>query len=156
MEDQQEKGDSGKQDEQKGVNLGIDKTDQESDLGEAGDTGGGPEDRDQEQAGANSDKSAGPGGLPDEISEEQAAASQAVERFDQLDTGSGDAGQGNPQDGIPDKDGVPGTSISMTVMDQWLEQIEGDPAHLLRNQFRIAEQQEMQRNRRQLMETRPW
>jgi Ca-activated chloride channel family protein len=44
----------------------------------------------------------------------------------------------------------------MTVMDQWLEQIEGDPAYLLRNQFRIEEQLELQRNGRRLMETRPW
>jgi hypothetical protein len=96
------------------------------------------------------------GGLPEEISEEQAAASQAVDSFDQLDTGSGEGDEGTPEDGIPDKDGIPGTSISMTVMDQWLEQIEGDPAYLLRNQFKLEEQLEMQRNGRQLMETRPW
>jgi hypothetical protein len=44
----------------------------------------------------------------------------------------------------------------MSVMEQWLEQIEGDPAYLLLNQFRIEEQQEYQRNGRQLMEARPW
>jgi Ca-activated chloride channel family protein len=44
----------------------------------------------------------------------------------------------------------------MAVMDQWLNQIEGDPAILLRNQFQLEEQLELQRNGRQLMETRPW
>ncbi len=44
----------------------------------------------------------------------------------------------------------------MIMMDQWLERIEGDPTYLLRNQFMLEERQEMQRNRRQLIETRPW
>jgi Ca-activated chloride channel family protein len=44
----------------------------------------------------------------------------------------------------------------MTVMEQWLEQIEGDPSYLMLNQFRIEEQRELQRSGRQLMETRPW
>jgi hypothetical protein len=42
------------------------------------------------------------------------------------------------------------------MMEQWLEQIEGNPAHLLRNQFIIEEQQELERRGRILMETRPW
>jgi len=37
-----------------------------------------------------------------------------------------------------------------------VERIEGDPAYLMRNQFMIEEQLEMQRNGRRLMESRPW
>ena len=54
------------------------------------------------------------------------------------------------------EDGVPGTGVSMIMMEQWLERIEGDPAYLMRNQFMIEEQLEMQRNGRRLMESRPW
>jgi Ca-activated chloride channel family protein len=43
----------------------------------------------------------------------------------------------------------------MIMMEQWLEQIEGDPAILLRNQFLIEEQQLEQRGGT-LMEDRPW
>jgi Ca-activated chloride channel family protein len=44
----------------------------------------------------------------------------------------------------------------MIMMDQWLEQIEGDPSYLLRNQFMIEERQELDRRGRTVMETRPW
>ena len=84
------------------------------------------------------------------------AASQAIEHLDRLEGKSGEIDKETGQDGIPDPNGSPGSSISITVMDQWLEQIEGDPAHLLRNQFMLEEQRELQRNGRQLMETRPW
>jgi len=83
------------------------------------------------------------------------AASQAEEQFDQMESGLGETDPDSSEAGLPE-DGIPGTGVSMAVMEQWLEQIEGDPAFLLFNQFRIEEQQEMQRNRRQLMETRPW
>ncbi len=55
-----------------------------------------------------------------------------------------------------DEDAIPGTGISMRMMEQWLEQIEGDPAYLLRNQFLIEERQELDRRGQMLMETRPW
>jgi Ca-activated chloride channel family protein len=42
------------------------------------------------------------------------------------------------------------------MMEQWLEQIEGDPTYLLRNQFLIEERRELQRQGRQLLEPRPW
>jgi Ca-activated chloride channel family protein len=91
-----------------------------------------------------------------EISDADVAASQALEQLEQLKDKPGSQDQGTGKPGLPDKDGLPGTSISMTVMDTWLEQIEGDPAHLLRNQFRLEEQKELQRQGSQLMETRPW
>ncbi|MDH5514548.1 MAG: hypothetical protein OEY45_05245, partial [Gammaproteobacteria bacterium] len=155
-EDQQDEGDLDKQTEGNDANLGIEITDQGSDSPDADDAGGGAKDKEQQAAGAADDRSAGPGGPPEEISEAETAASQAVDRFDQMEAGQGLAEQGTQQGGVPDKDGIPGTGVSMMVMEQWLEQIEGDPAALLLNQFRIEEQQELQRIGRQLLETRPW
>jgi Ca-activated chloride channel family protein len=78
-----------------------------------------------------------------------------VDQFDQLGSALGDDQELPPGD-IPAEDGVPGTGISMIMMEQWLERIEGDPAYLMRNQFMIEEQLEMQRSGRRVMETRPW
>ena len=142
--------------EKDGANLAIDNTDQGADPGDTGETGEGEEEQEQQEAGILPDQSAGPGGLPDEISEDKTAASQAVDRFDQMKAGPGDKEQEAPQPGMPDEDAIPGSGVSMSVMDQWLEQIEGDPVYLLLNQFRLEEQQEYQRNGRRLMETRPW
>jgi Ca-activated chloride channel family protein len=94
--------------------------------------------------------------LSREITEAEVAASQAIDRLDRLEGGSDNLKEDAQQGGIPDPDGKQGSSISMAVMDQWLNQIEGDPASLLRNQFQLEEQLELQRNGRQLMETRPW
>ncbi len=146
-------------DEQAGknnANLDIEKTDQGTDPQDNADAGGGKEDLDSPEAGAANAMSTDPGSLPDEQAEVDAAASQAVEFFDQLGSGPGEIDEDAAQAGMPDKDGIPGTGVSMAVMEQWLEQIEGDPAYLLLNQFRIEEQQAMQREGRQLLETRPW
>jgi Ca-activated chloride channel family protein len=62
----------------------------------------------------------------------------------------------SPRPGLPDEDAIPGTGISLLMMEQWLEQIEGDPAYLLRNQFMIEERLELEKRGRMLMETRPW
>jgi Ca-activated chloride channel family protein len=94
--------------------------------------------------------------LSKEITEAEVAASRAIEQLDRIEGGSGNLQEDAQQGGIPDPDGNQGSSISMAVMDQWLNQIEGDPAILLRNQFQLEEQLELQRNARQLMETRPW
>jgi Ca-activated chloride channel family protein len=94
--------------------------------------------------------------LPDDISEEAAAASQAVDRFDQLGTDLRDQQEEASPGDIADEDGGAGAGISITMMEQWLDRIEGDPAYLLRNQFAIEERQAMERRPRELMETRPW
>ena len=57
---------------------------------------------------------------------------------------------------MPDMEGIPGTGVSMPMMEQWLEQIEGDPTYLLRNQFLIEERRELERHGRKLLEPRPW
>ena len=72
-----------------------------------------------------------------------------------MEAGLGEIDPEATEPGLPDE-GLPGTGVSIAVMEQWLEQIEGDPAYLLLNQFRIEEQQALYRNRRLLMETRPW
>ena len=84
------------------------------------------------------------------------AASKAIKELERLKHGSGTKDKGTAQEGTPDPEGKKGSSIPLAVMDQWLDHIEGDPAQLLRNQFRLAEQQEIQHHARQLMETRPW
>ena len=137
-------------------NVDIDETDQAAGPEDAGDDAGGTQDQEQQETGISADRSTGPGDLPDELSAEEAAASQAVDRFDQMNAGQSETEEGAPQPGMPDKDAIPGTGVSMAVMEQWLEQIEGDPAYLLLNQFRIEEQQELQRQGSKLMETRPW
>ncbi len=42
------------------------------------------------------------------------------------------------------------------MMEQWLEQIEGDPVQLLRNQFMLEEQRLIQKKGGSLRESRPW
>jgi Ca-activated chloride channel family protein len=140
---------SGVQPDSKDDNLPIDKTDE-------GDTEGGDKEGDPQDEGGLTDQPAGKGGLPDEITEEDAAASQAVDQFDQLETGLGEKDEDAPPGIMPDEEGIAGSGVSMIMMEQWLERIEGDPAYLLRNQFMIEERQALDRHRGLLMETRPW
>jgi hypothetical protein len=79
-----------------------------------------------------------------------------VEQFDQMGKGMGEEDEEAPPGLLPDEEGLKGSGVSMIMMDQWLENIEGDPAYLLRNQFMIEEQQQLNRRGRVLMETRPW
>jgi len=142
-------------DEQKGI---LGELEKEQGIGEQKDkdTGGGDKNRDRQESGTGSEQqTGGSGGSHSEITEKDTKASQAVEKFDQLGTGPGENDTGKPE-GLPDKDGKPGSGISMIMMDQWLEQIEGDPSYLLRNQFMIEERQELDRRGRMVMETRPW
>ena len=41
-------------------------------------------------------------------------------------------------------------------MEQWLQQIEGDPAQLMRQQFRLEEYKYLRQRGGQDKETRPW
>jgi len=63
-----------------------------------------------------------------------------------------------PGEGTAESDlaGGEGTGqASKALMEQWLEQAEGAPGYLLRNQFRLEEQREF-RQRGGLYEPRPW
>jgi Ca-activated chloride channel family protein len=153
--EQAERQDAGGQDGKNDDNLAIDDTDDGPRPGEDTDAGGEEPEGDREGSGNRFDPQAGSGPDPGELSGEDAAASEAVEEFDQLGAGFGED-QEIPQGMLPDPEGGEGPGVSMIMMDQWLEQIEGDPANLLRNQFMIREQQEMQNYRNRLVETRPW
>jgi hypothetical protein len=83
---------------------------------------------------------------------EQDTGSEAVEEFDQLDHDQ-HGGQPSP---YPREGGVPGAMQAITLLEQWLNQIEGDPVHLLRNQFMLEERRALSRQGGQLIETRPW
>jgi len=41
-------------------------------------------------------------------------------------------------------------------MEQWLEQVEGNPAHLLQNQFMLEERRMINQQMAPLHEPRPW
>jgi len=77
-----------------------------------------------------------------------------VDRFDQMgeidETDAGEHGQGLP-DGMD-----PGAGAASMMMEQWLQQIEGDPAYLLRNQFEVEERRVMRERPGTLYEPRPW
>ncbi len=143
-EKQEDKGETGMRAEQKDDNVPIDQNDD------------GAEPREEGDAGSSLDLSGGTADKPDALTEEDAAASQAVDQFDQMETGLGEDDLEASSEGLPDTDGIPGSGIPMIMLEQWLERIEGDPAYLLRNQFMIEEQQAMERYGRRLVETRPW
>jgi Ca-activated chloride channel family protein len=44
----------------------------------------------------------------------------------------------------------------MAIMEQRLQQVEGDPSMLMRNQFRLEEMRAMREAGGPLQETRPW
>lgn len=81
---------------------------------------------------------------------------EAVERFDQLgQEPDAQAEQKNPQ-GLADPKGDPGPAVGMPLMEQWLEQIEGDPGYLMKNQFMLEEHRAAQGMRGMMVEPRPW
>ena len=75
----------------------------------------------------------------------------AIEHFDQL--GSQDGPQ---DDDSPGGEGAgAGGDSNAILMEQLLDQVEGDPVYLMRNQFMLQEQR-MNRDGGQLYEPRPW
>jgi Ca-activated chloride channel family protein len=81
---------------------------------------------------------------------------RAISQFDQLDS----AGQPDDESlnklAIPGGEGDPENQGMMLMMEAWLEQAEGNPSLLLKNQFMIEEQRYMQTRGRRLHEIRPW
>ena len=97
---------------------------------------------------------AGPMPPPGEMPLEEKGA-DAVDQFDQQEKG------GEPEQQEQDKEGQPGSPQAQAdavsrIMEQWLNQIEGDPAQLLRNQFMLEEQRVIHREGGRLHESRPW
>ncbi|MES9899078.1 MAG: hypothetical protein ABW148_08655, partial [Sedimenticola sp.] len=79
----------------------------------------------------------------------------AVEEFDQQGDSADPENQDQSSDGEPEKPQSEGEEESR-MMEQWLEQIEGDPVQLLRNQFMLEEQRLIQKKGGSLRESRPW
>ncbi len=77
---------------------------------------------------------------------------RAIEQFDQLGRQL-DADDENAA--LPGEIPGAGGNTAVTLMDQLLDQVEGDPVNLMRNQFRLEEQR-MNRPGGQLYEPRPW
>jgi Ca-activated chloride channel family protein len=77
----------------------------------------------------------------------------AIEQFDQMgdqaEPGETETGEGG------DPTGTSGSS-PMMLMEQLLDQVEGNPAYLMKNQFMLEEQRVMSDRRGQLYEPRPW
>jgi hypothetical protein len=93
---------------------------------------------------------AGPGRDAAQFRPETATAADAVRQFEtgaaeeggDASSGKGPAGEGRG-------------SAAMVLVEQWLQQAEGDPAYLLRNQFRLEEQRAV-KQLGGLHEPRPW
>ena len=86
--------------------------------------------------------------LPPDIS------TDAVDLFDQ----QGGSDRMDMDSPLAGDRGLPQGAIdTMTlIMEQWLQQIEGDPAYLMQNQFRLEEQRSIQQGSGPLREPRPW
>lgn len=92
---------------------------------------------------------------PDLSAADQAAAS--VDRFDQQGALPWQAL--DPEQGLserPTLDGEAAFGPGAAVMEQRLQQVEGDPTQLMRNQFRLEEARRLRENAGQLREARPW
>jgi len=84
-------------------------------------------------------------------------AADAVDRFDQL-------GEQPMSDQEPDArqaaadalGGLPIRGPGLAIMEQRLQQVEGDPSLLMRNQFILEEMQFMRQSGGPLRESRPW
>ena len=83
-------------------------------------------------------------------------ALDTAEQFDQLGQQGSEEDQQAAKGGAPAQQGKKGSSLFTPIMEQWLSQVEGDPAYLLRNQFSMEERRAQQKYGRELMDTRPW
>ncbi|MCF7979311.1 MAG: hypothetical protein K9L82_15125, partial [Chromatiaceae bacterium] len=84
-------------------------------------------------------------------------AAESVDRFDQQGALPWQAL--DPEQGISDRpalDGEAALGPGMAVIEQRLQQVEGDPTHLMRNQFRLEEALRLRESGGQLQEARPW
>ena len=125
-------------------------TEKESDSG-AGDE---PEDSagGQEQT-SDTEQRPGKASDPSDFDPTQAGFDMgAIDQFDQLGAESGTEQDENAADGE-----MPGAGgrATLIVMEQLLEQVEGNPSHLMRNQF-MLEEQRMNEQGGRLYEPRPW
>jgi Ca-activated chloride channel family protein len=82
---------------------------------------------------------------------------EAVERFDQLgDRPWAGAGPEAELSRAPALGGEMVLGPGMAIMEQRLQQVEGDPSMLMRNQFMLEDMREMREVGGRLQESRPW
>jgi Ca-activated chloride channel family protein len=96
----------------------------------------------------------GPDQAPPDI-DDLAGDRDAVERFDQL----GDqpwAGAEGDMSQAPALGGELMLGPGMAIMEQRLQQVEGDPSMLMRNQFMLEDMRELRETGGSLQESRPW
>lgn len=80
-----------------------------------------------------------------------------MDRFDQLgEQPMSDQESDAEQAAAAALGGLPVRGPGLAIMEQRLQQVEGDPSLLMRNQFMIEEMQLMRRSGGTLMESRPW
>ena len=80
---------------------------------------------------------------------------EAVDEFDQQGEAADTEAEREGGEGDASADSKGRGNVS-PMMEQWLQQIEGDPAYLLRNQFMMEEQRALRQQGGALRETRPW
>ena len=127
--------------------------DQPSDDADAFAAGSGDKDREAGGNNAGSRQQAGIANDPRDFDPARANMNMgAIEQFDQLGRQADPEGENAGLPGeVPDASG----NSTAILMDQLLDQVEGDPVNLMRNQFRLEEQR-MNRTGGQLYEPRPW
>jgi len=87
------------------------------------------------------------------IRPEDQAQSGAVDQVDQ--SGETQSPDGKSLTGGGSEEKLP-LSGGQALMEQWLDQVEGDPAQLLRQQFRLEEYKYRRNQAGREQETRPW
>lgn len=82
---------------------------------------------------------------------EDEARSEAVDQVDQ-------SGQPQESEQQADGEGIKNTRLSgaNALMEQWLDQVEGDPAQLMQQQFKLEEYKYLRSRGGRDTETRPW
>ena len=151
---QQPADNSGEADKEQG-----EQADESRQAGDQGDEKGNEEERDQpgERAG---DRPMPPMARPKALRlEEQPPADQGVTDFDQQadrQSENQDMADAEQQQGSATGESVGQGKAPSLPIEQWLQQVEGNPTSLLRNQFIIEEQRMMQGIRQPLQEPRPW
>ena len=108
------------------------------------------------------DRAAIAGGDAAEASTEPdlSAADQSAESVDRFDQQAALPWQSlDPEQGLSDRpslDGEASLGAGAALMEQRLQQVEGDPTRLMRNQFRLEEARRLRESSGQLREARPW
>jgi Ca-activated chloride channel family protein len=100
------------------------------------------------------------GGEPDQKPPDMkdlAGDREAVQRFDQLGSQPwAGAGSDSEMSTAPALGGEMVLGPGMAIMEQRLQQVEGDPSMLMRNEFMLEDMREMREIGGRLQESRPW